>query len=66
MHQLQKDNPDKTFYLMSPGLVCPNMKKTSVKSVYEALKNNQYQIEVEEEIRLKAKVCLDRMLQVAK
>ncbi len=66
LHQLQKDSPEKTFYLMSPGLICPNMKKTSLKSVYEALKHNQYQIEVEEEIRLKAKVCLDRMLEVAK
>ena len=64
LHPLQNENPDKTFWLMSPGLVCPNMKKTSLQSVYEALRDNKYDITVEEDIRLKAKTCLDRMLAV--
>ena len=66
LHQLQKDSPDKKFYLMSPGLVCPNMKKTTLTSVYESLRDGKYEITVEESVRLKAKVCLDRMLQVGK
>jgi len=66
MHQLQKDSPGKTFWLMSPGLVCPNMKKTTLESVYEALRDGKYNITLEESVRLKAKTCLDRMLQVAK
>jgi len=65
LFSLKKQNPDKEFYLMSQGLICPNMKKTSLKSVYEALKEMKYQIEVKEEIRLKAKKCLDRMLQIS-
>ncbi|MGE5474359.1 MAG: quinolinate synthase NadA [Ignavibacteriales bacterium] len=60
---LKKQNPDKEFYLMSQGLICPNMKKTSLKSVYEALRDMKYPIEVPEEVRVKAKICLDRMLQ---
>lgn len=59
---LKKQNPDKEFYLMSQRLICPNMKKTSLRSVYEALKEMKHQIEVEEEVRIKAKKCLDRML----
>lgn len=66
LHQLQKDSPNKKFYLMAPGLICPNMKKTSLISVYNALKNRQYEITVDEEVRLKAKGCLERMLDVAK
>ncbi len=66
LHQLQKDSPDKKFYLMSTGLVCPNMKKTTLTSVYESLRDGKYEITVEEAVRLKAKVCLDRMLQVGK
>ena len=27
MYKLKKDNPDKTFYLLAQGLICPNMKK---------------------------------------
>lgn len=62
LHQLKNDSPEKTFWLMSPGLVCPNMKKTSLESVYLALKENRYVIELDEEIRQKAKRSLDRML----
>lgn len=64
MYKLKKDNPDKTFYIMSQGLVCPNMKKTSLKSVYEALSDMKYDIKIDEDIRLKAKKSLDRMLEV--
>ncbi len=64
LHKLQKDNPGKTFYLMSPGMVCPNMKKTSLQSVYNALNEMKYEININEEIRLKARACLERMLQI--
>lgn len=64
MYKLKKDNPDKQFYLMSPGLVCPNMKKTSLQSVYNSLNEMKYKIELDEEIRLKAKRSLDRMLEI--
>lgn len=64
LYKLKRENPEKTFYLMSQGLVCPNMKKTSLNSVYLALKEMRYQIELDEEIRLKAKGALDRMLEI--
>ncbi|RCX07813.1 quinolinate synthetase [Anaerobacterium chartisolvens] len=64
LYKLKKDNPDKMFYLMSPGLLCPNMKKTSLRSIYEALDKMQNKIELDEDIRLKAKKALDRMLEI--
>ncbi|NJD02935.1 MAG: quinolinate synthase NadA [Ruminiclostridium sp.] len=64
LYKLKKDNPDKQFYLMAPGLVCPNMKRTSLQSVYNSLKEMKYKIELDEKIRIKAKGSLDRMLEV--
>ncbi|MCX7747215.1 MAG: quinolinate synthase NadA [Clostridia bacterium] len=64
MYTLKQNNPDKTFYLMSQGLICPNMKKTSLESVYEALRSMKNVIELEEDIRIRAKRALDRMLEI--
>ncbi|MCX7747298.1 MAG: quinolinate synthase NadA [Clostridia bacterium] len=64
MHKLKKNNPNKTFYLLSQGLVCPNMKKTSLLSVYNALNEMKNKIEVAEEVRIKSITALDKMLQV--
>ncbi|TYQ14740.1 UNVERIFIED_CONTAM: quinolinate synthetase [Acetivibrio alkalicellulosi] len=64
LYKLKRDNPDKTFYLLSPGLICPNMKKTSLNSVYNALNEMKYEINLDEEVRIKAKRSLDRMLQI--
>jgi len=64
LYKMKKDNPDKTFYLLSSGFMCPNMKKTTLKSVYEALRDMKYNITLDEEIRVRAKAPLDRMLKV--
>jgi quinolinate synthase len=63
--RLKKDNLEKTFYLLSPGLICPNMKKTNLKSIYYALKEMRYKIEMSEEIIAKARLTLERMLKVS-
>jgi quinolinate synthase len=61
---LKASLPNKKFYLMHPGLVCPNMKKTRVQSVYEALRDHKYEINVAEDIALKARNTLQRMLEI--
>jgi quinolinate synthase len=65
LYSLKRNSPDKTFYLLSPGLICPNMKKTRLESVYNALTRMQYAIELDQETILKARTGLERMLQVA-
>ncbi|MFT8889012.1 MAG: quinolinate synthase NadA [Ethanoligenens sp.] len=62
LHKLKKDNPTKEFYLLTPRLICTNMKLTTLQSVYRALAENKTQVEVEESIRLRARTCLERML----
>ena len=64
LHQLKRDNPDKTFFLLSPGLVCPNMKRTTMESVRACLVNLSPRIIVAEPIRVRARRALDRMLAI--
>jgi len=64
LHRLKKESPDKRFYLLSRKMVCPNMKRTHLTSVLAAMEKMQYVIKVPEEIRIKAKRALDRMLEI--
>ncbi len=64
LHRLRKDSPDKTFHLLSRKMVCPNMKRTTIESVLTAMVKMQYVIKVPEEIQVKAKRALDRMLSI--
>lgn len=64
LYSLRKNNPDKEFYLLSPGMVCPNMKKTTLNSVYNSLNEMKYIIDVDEDIRIRAANALQRMHEV--
>jgi quinolinate synthase len=64
LHRLRRENPKKQFYVLSPRLFCANMKKTRLGTVVETMKLKLNRVTVPEEIRLKAKQALDRMLAV--
>jgi quinolinate synthase len=64
LHRLRKDSPDKKFYVLNKEMVCPNMKRTKLASVLTAMEKMQYVIKVSEDIRVKAKRALDRMLEI--
>ncbi|MCL4455942.1 MAG: quinolinate synthase [Nitrospirae bacterium] len=64
MHRLKKENPDKVFHPLRRDMICPNMKKTTLNSVLNALKEMKNIIKVPEEIRIPAKKALDRMLEI--
>lgn len=64
LHRLRQENPQKTFYLIASSLICPNMKKTRLETVEETMELEHNRIVIPEEIRLKAKRALDRMLAV--
>jgi quinolinate synthase len=66
LHRLSKENPDKTFIPATRYAVCPNMKMNTLHSIIRALEKNEHAIKVPEEIRLKAKLALDRMLDVGR
>jgi quinolinate synthase len=62
--RLQHDNPDKTFYLLHPGMVCPNMKRTTLRSIERSLTELIYQIEVPEKVASVARIALVKMLAI--
>lgn len=64
MYRLRKENPDKQFYPLRTDMICPNMKKTTIKSVLRRLENMDCVVKVPEEVRVRAKRALDRMLAV--
>jgi quinolinate synthase len=61
---LAKANPGKKFYMMTRGLLCPDMKKVTLKSVYDSLNDMQYQIELDQIVITGARRALDKMLAV--
>lgn len=64
IYRLQKENPGKRFYPLRKDMVCPNMKKTGLESVLEALRELKHVIQVTEDVRARAIQALDRMLAI--
>ena len=62
IHRLKKENPDKEFIPAFAKAVCPNMKLTDLEKILWALEGEETKIEVPEEIAVKAKSAIDRMI----
>jgi len=63
LHRLRKENPGKRFIPASEQAVCPRMKLITLETVLWSLESMENQVKVPDEIRLKAKVAVDRMLE---
>ncbi len=66
IHRLRKENPGKRFIPVSEQAVCPNMKLITMEKVLWSLEEMTPEIKVPEEIRIKAKRAVDRMLEVGR
>jgi quinolinate synthase len=64
LHRLKKENPNKQFYPVSNHAICPNMKKITLEKILESLEAMTPVVKVPEEIRVKAKVPVERMLEI--
>jgi quinolinate synthase len=64
LHRLKKENPGKMFYPASDKAVCPNMKRITLEKILKSLETLTPEVKVPEEIRVKAKICVDRMLAI--
>ncbi len=64
LHKLEKDNPDKRFYCASDFAICPEMKAIDLDALMLSLENMQHVISVPENVSVRAKLALDRMLAV--
>ncbi len=64
IHRLQKENPGKKFFPISEKAVCPNMKRITPEKVLQSLEEMKPEVKVPEQIRLRAKTAVDRMLEI--
>ncbi|MFC2003684.1 quinolinate synthase NadA [Chloroflexota bacterium] len=64
IHRLKKENPGKEFIPASEQAVCPNMKLITRQKILTSLEEMAPEVKVPEEIRLKAKAAVDKMLAV--
>jgi quinolinate synthase len=70
LHQMQKACPNKTFIAAPPEAncacnECPFMKKNTLEKVYLSLKNLSPRIEMSKELMDKARVSIDRMMELS-
>ncbi|MBP7089066.1 MAG: quinolinate synthase NadA [Candidatus Omnitrophica bacterium] len=62
IYRLKKENPQKIFYSLGPARTCINMKKTTLRDLYNALDKEDCQIELDSDIIKKASQALERMV----
>ncbi len=64
IHRLKEENPAKKFIPVSEQAVCPNMKLITLEKILWSLEAMAPEARVSEEIRLRAKAAVDRMLEI--
>jgi quinolinate synthase len=64
IHGLLKAAPEKTYYCISEFACCPSMKMINLEKVLASLEKMQHKVTVPENVRVRAKEALDRMLAV--
>jgi quinolinate synthase len=64
LYPLAKAIPDKEFIPADPAMVCDDMKKTGLDDILKSLEEIRHVIKVPEEIRVRAKMAVDRMLAI--
>jgi len=71
LHQMRKAHPEKTFIPAPPNDStcacndCQFMKLITLKKIYLSLKNNRFEIKLNDDIRLKAERPIRRMLELS-
>jgi len=66
IYRLKKENPGKKFIPASEQAVCPNMKLVTLEKILWSLEEMSFEVKVPEEIRLKAKLTVDKMLEIGR
>jgi quinolinate synthase len=64
IHRLKRENPDKVFLPVSLLTTCPNMKRITLEKVLWSLEDMQYPVEVPPAIADRARLAIERMLEV--
>ena len=62
LERMKRENPGKMFYPALRPKICANMKRTSLRDIYDSLKEEKYEIRIDPEISRRAVKALDAML----
>jgi quinolinate synthase len=65
LYRMRKQNPEKTFVPASEKAVCEYMKMITLEKVYDTLINEETVVTVPKKIADKARLAIDRMLQIS-
>jgi len=66
LFELNNVAPEKQFYTVTKEQICPGMKMVSLDNIIEVLENESSQIEMDRELIDKAKIPMEKMLELAK
>lgn len=66
LYELQRQNPEKKFYLVNETQCCPDMKKINLDNIMRAMETENPSIELEETFINQAHAPLKKMLELAK
>jgi len=66
LHRLRKENPGKKFIPASEQAICPRMKLITLEKILWSLEEMAPEVKVPEEIRLKAKAAVDKMMEIGR
>lgn len=66
LHRMHKEAPGKEFYPASEESVCEYMKMITVEKLYRSLKEEIHEVKVPEHLAERAKVPIERMLEMSK
>ncbi len=64
LHRLKKENPDKVFIPVREDAICKYMKMTTLDKAIRSLREMVYEVRVQEDIAKKARLAIERMLQI--
>src|SRR6266700_1185539 len=65
LHRMRKENPDKTFLPVKEDAVCQYMKTITLEKVANSLRTMVHEVRVQDEIAGKARLDIQRMLELA-
>jgi len=63
LERMKRENPGKEFFPAFRPKICSNMKRTSLKDVFDSLNEEKYEIKIEKAIARKAVKALNLMIQ---
>jgi len=65
LYRMKQENPTKTFIPASEKAECQYMKMITLENVYDSLLYDKFEVKVPDDIALKAKLAIERMLSIS-